>query len=329
MTVARRWFVSCLVLLISGLGLWLVPYTGLREWPVLSSIATPDAALASGFAVTAVGAVALAVLKPPLRPLLLVGLVALILGALFGARSLAQGWRNDANPPIAKSVSVVSWNSGNVPTEDVVKELAPVIKANKIDVVILPEVGWLTAVDVGKKLAAHGFLNHTFAPESANTSVIISDRLAALGSYSVDESTPPWAGVTIRPKNISAQTPVIVGVHFQQPAISSTSTWKMHTEWVRKMCSEDQYIAVVGDFNSTLNTLGSGSFPGCRDVASAHGAGAAATWPTSLPPFMGIAIDRFFLGDRYDVDDATFYVDRGLSGSDHWAIIGSIPTGRK
>ncbi|MBP3977012.1 endonuclease/exonuclease/phosphatase family protein [Microbacterium sp. BLY] len=91
------------------------------------------------------------------------------------------------------------------------------------------------------------------------------------------------------------------------------------------LCEGDEYIVIIGDFNTTINSMGGSTLGSCTDVASMHGAGAGATWPTILPPIMGVAIDRFLVGRAYSPAEATMHIQRSVTGSDHWAITGSIP----
>lgn len=222
-------------------------------------------------------------------------------------------------------MSFISWNSGEADIESVASQLSPMIRDLDADIVVLPEVGWVTGEQVGGLLESQGFPNQTYAPESATTSIFLSNELSERGKYTSDEDTPPWAGVVLRPENVSAATPVIVGVHLQQPGFTSADTWQMHLQWVRGLCEKDEYIVVIGDFNSTINSMGGSTLGSCSDVASAHGAGAGATWPTTLPPIMGIAIDRFYVGSAYSPLEATMRIQRSVTDSDHWAITGSIP----
>ena len=83
---------------------------------------------------------------------------------------------------------------------------------------------------------------------------------------------------------------------------------------------------MLGDLNTTLNHLPGAKLGACRDVAAAHGAGAASTWPTWLPSWLGVAIDRFLVGEAYDAENATFRVrdDVEVHQADHRPIEVSI-----
>lgn len=245
---------------------------------------------------------------------------------LFAGRNLAQGVGDGSLSDGTGAIAFISWNSGEVDTQSVADQITPMIRDVKADIVVLPEVGWVTGEEVGRMLDSQGFPNQTFAPESATTSVLLSAALSSNGRYSSDDNTPAWAGVVLRPERVSAATPVIVGVHLQQPGLTSADTWQTHLQWVRDLCENNEYIVVIGDFNSTVNSMGGSTLGGCRDVASAHGSGAGATWPTMLPPIMGIAIDRYLIGDGYSPEEATMRIQRSLTGSDHWAITGTVPT---
>lgn len=283
-----------------------------------------DAAVATVLLAAAAILAVLGSSTPRRRPLVFASLLAIVLCGLYGGRNLIQGVGEGSAPHKESTTTFVSWNSGEVSTESVAEQLAPVIHALNADIVVLPEVGWVTGEEVGSELSSRGFPNETYAPESATTSIFLSPAMSARGNYTIDSSTPPWAGVVLRPEVASSDTPVIVGVHLQQPGITNVDTWQMHLQWVSDLCEQHEYIVVIGDFNSTINSMGGSALGSCSDVASAHGAGAGATWPTILPPIMGIAIDRFFVGGAYSPREATVQILRNVSGSDHWAITGSI-----
>lgn len=126
-------------------------------------------------------------------------------------------------------------HSGEVDTDSVADQISPMVRDLDADIVVLPEVGWVTGERVGDLLSSSGFPNKTFAPESATTSVILSTALSDSGGYTIDSDAPPWAGVVLRPETVSADTPVIVGVHLQQPGITSADTWQMHLQWIRDL----------------------------------------------------------------------------------------------
>ena len=307
------------------LGAWFLPYTPLRSWPVASSFVSVDAAVAIALLVAAVILAAFGSSSPTRRPLIFASLLAILLCGLYGGRNLAQGIGDGSPPPMDHALAFISWNSGEVDTDSVADQISPMVRDLDADIVVLPEVGWVTGERVGDLLSSSGFPNKTFAPESATTSVILSTALSDSGGYTIDSDAPPWAGVVLRPETVSADTPVIVGVHLQQPGITSADTWQMHLQWIRDLCEGDEYIVIIGDFNTTINSMGGSTLGSCTDVASMHGAGAGATWPTILPPIMGVAIDRFLVGRAYSPAEATMHIQRSVTGSDHWAITGSIP----
>lgn len=325
MSKRGRFFVRAGVVAAVGALCWSAPYTPAREWPIVSSVIAADAGIAVLAVVVAVVLMVLGVRRRR-HGWLIVGASACLVSALFGGRCLAQGISNGTVPVAGQGIPFVSWNAGDVNAGDIAAQLDPLIERTDAAVLILPETGWRAGETVAEELDSRGFDNVAFAPESSTTTIIMSAELATSGGYSLDDSAPPWAGTIVRPKTPTADTPVIVGVHVQQPAVTSVDTWRMHVEWVRELCTEERHIAVIGDFNSTVNSLGTSGVGSCADAATANGAGAAATWPTLLPPFLGIAIDRFMVGRGYDVADAAFVVDRVVTGSDHWAIVGAIPS---
>ena len=167
---------------------------------------------------------------------------------------------------------------------------------------------------------------------------MVRTSLAARAGYRIVPGNPPWAGLAIQPKNTSAVTPTIVGVHVQQPSPGNLSVRAEHLSWVQGICDREDYVLAVGDFNATLNHLSQASLGRCRDIGVQHRAGASSTWPTWLQFWWGFSIDRAMVSPPYDEKKTTFEILRDVdtsgvpgwgngSGADHWPIIVTIASG--
>jgi hypothetical protein len=317
------------VLLLSaaaiGAAAFCVPLTPLRSAPVFTQIAAIDP---MGLCVAAVIAVGCAIWLVAClrrggdrRPALVALTAFTVLATLFAVRIQAQGVADGVSPPDDSGLRIVAWNAGDAGQDDLVDRLDSLLDTTSAQIVVLPETGWKTAQIVGAEL--HGHDLRVFEWEGTATSVLMDDGLAADGEYAIDvSSTPPWAGLVVRPAHPSARFPVIVAAHFQQPSADTTRTWSDHVRWAAAMCDSSPFVIIVGDLNTTLNQLDGSHIGACRDVAAARGAGAAATWPTWLPAAAGISLDRFMVGREWNPQQQTFRVLRGIvsPGADHWPI---------
>lgn len=303
---------------------WVAPSTPARSWPVVAQLVALDRPTVVLAVLVAVSLTGVALFRRA-RELWLPAVAVAAIALLFGARVVAQGV-GVGEPPSTGGLVAIAWNADGVASEVIADTVGQLRDHSGADVIVLPETAWKGADIVGELLADHGDPLHVFAPQGSTASVMMSPALAA--SYRLDESTPPWAGVTLRPETPSAATPIIVATHLQQPSLGNTSTWLEHLAWVQQVCDSSPYVIVLGDMNTTLNHLEGATLGACRDVSATNAAGAAATWPTWLPAWMGISIDRFMIGGGYDATTATFMVERNipLGGADHWPIVGSFDT---
>ncbi len=258
----------------------------------------------------------------------------LIGAALFGGRALAQGMVNPVDVrPDASSLTVLSWNAQGVPPEEMMDRIIAVVEDRAVDMVVLPETGSVIGERAAAELERLGWRNAYFGPEG--TAVIVRRALADAAGYQVVPGNPPWAGIAIVPSSPSATSPAIVAVHVQRPSPGHLGTRAEHLAWVRQMCEDNEYVLAVGDFNSTLNQLGGRTLGRCADVAVEHRAGAVSTWPTWLPSWLGVSIDRAMVGPPFDPAASTFEVLRDVdtsgvegwgagAGTDHWPILVSL-----
>ncbi|MFT3889071.1 MAG: endonuclease/exonuclease/phosphatase family protein [Arachnia sp.] len=294
-------------------------------------VALPDRLLALGSGVVAVAAGLLARRdRDAWRRWLLLAGVGLVLSAAFAGRVVSQGLANPTPAIPEPGLRILSWNAQGVPPGEIAERAYEVIKPRDVDVLVLPEG---LAEQVSEQLGALGWSHELF--DVTGTAALVRSDLARDAGYKVLPGNPPWAGLTVAPEHPTATTPVIVAAHVQQPSPGNVAVRNEHLDWVRSVCEGD-YVIAVGDFNSTLNHLDGGRIGRCADVASAVGAGATATWPTWLPSWMGISIDRalvsppyapgrFSFEVLYDVDTSGGQGWGMGEGSDHWPILVEAP----
>jgi len=312
----------------AGVAVWVLPITPARGWPVFAQLVAIDRIFVVLLCAVAAAAALIVWWRPNHRVrAAAVASGTILLAAMFGGRALVQGVADGSDPPAVGSVAAVSWNADGADPMQLSDALRGMIGQFGVDIVVLPETGWKSGELVHRNLGDAGVDAVVYAPEWTATAVLLSRQLADAGEYRVDtEETPPWAGLALVPARPSPDTPIIVATHLQQPSVGSTHVWRDHLDWVGRMCQTSPYVVVLGDMNATLNNLGGESVGGCGDVAASHGAGAAATWPTTLPSWLGVSIDRFMVGRGFDVRSATFRVLRSvpLEGTDHWPILVSF-----
>jgi endonuclease/exonuclease/phosphatase family metal-dependent hydrolase len=259
------------------------------------------------------------------------GGAALLLCVLFVGRVVVQGVANDVPTESTPALRVLSWNAQGVHPAEIAERADAVIRQRTVDVLVLPEgMGeW-----VSNNLDVLAWEHELF--EVDGVSVLIRADLAHDAGYEATPGGPPWAGMALTPRLPAAATPVIVAAHVQQPSPGNVAIRNEHVEWVRSVCDGRDYVLAVGDFNSTANHLDGGRIGRCADVASAVGAGATATWPTWLPPWAGISIDRAMVSPPYAADRFGVHVLYDIDtsggdgwgtgrGADHWPILVEVP----
>ena len=81
------------------------------------------------------------------------------------------------------------------------------------------------------------------------------------------------------------------------------------------------------DFNASLdNVAGLGPAPmgNCGDAALKMGAGAAGTWPSSLPTLLGTQIDHVFYSSEWVATAFSVLTSQPSSASDHRPITATL-----
>lgn len=329
-------FLNALILAVfSGLILtWLIPFTPLRSFEVTAILASPDRAFATVLALLSIFALLAAWRSPEHRKRwLLTALVGLVATALFVGRVWHQGTDGEVPSAANPALRILSWNAQGVAPVEIADRLWREIEHESIDAIVLPETGDAIAEMVSDRLDILGWRHVLFEREA--TSVLMRNALAQDGQYSLLEGNPPWAGITVAPRQATARTPTFVAVHVQQPSFGNIQIREEHISWVQEACAHD-YVIAVGDFNSTLNHLDNATLGQCVDVSASLGAGAAGTWPTWLPHWLGLSIDRAMVSHPYKPTEFGFKVlyhfdtsgQNGWgtgAGADHWPIVVEVP----
>ncbi|AQP46684.1 hypothetical protein BW730_03215 [Tessaracoccus aquimaris] len=310
--------------------LWVLAATPLRSVEGVAPLVAPDrvaalialtVALLSGLAARRMG--------PARRRLVVLLVASLLVCGLFVGRVLVQGTHSVVPAHGEPTLRVLSWNAAGVHPADIAQRFHEVAVRRDVDVLVLPETGDEIARMVSDRLDLLGWDHAMF--EDGATSVFVRDALATEAGYVLLPGNPPWAGITVKPRRASAETPFIVAVHVQQPSPGNVAVRDEHLAWVESLCAGSDFVLAVGDFNSTPNHLDSGRLGRCADVALAVEAGAASTWPTWLPSWLGISIDRAMVGPPYEPGTFGFEVLRSVDtggpglgsddGADHWPIL--------
>lgn len=244
--------------------------------------------------------------------------IALAVASLGNAVVLAG--RAITGPSSPGAATVVSWNTlGGGASAPAIAQL---VRDTEADVVTLPETDAATAAAVVGILAEDGIAMtaHT-AGRDLPTSVLIA---AALGDYRLDAgagTTPGLPSGLWRPVS-DASAPVIVAAHPVPPMPGQMSQWRTGLAWVIANCAEPNVI-IGGDINATLDHL----WPlpaGCADAAATAGVGAAGTWPTTVPSWLGTPIDHVLAGSGWRVVDAAVLTGFDDAGSDHRPIVAEL-----
>lgn len=258
-------------------------------------------------AVTAGGALLLALRSPERRPGTYVfaaiagctGLALICLQGVAGTGRTAEA----ADPRAGTRIRVVDANVLRTNTD-----YGPVLdRAAAADVVALAEADYGTVVEgLAVRGLADDFKVYASTPVMPHDTVLlVRTRLAPA---QIPAARLPFAAV-------GAQTNVgrFVAVHTASPSARSPlqSTWQTTVRDAAAQCGTDTIVA--GDFNATWPQLR--GFTGCGDAARALHMGAAGSWRSSWPSWLGAQIDHqlYDTGAFAPVSSTLF----DINGSDH------------
>lgn len=296
----------------------------------------PFAQLVSFRLATALGAIALAVVvvvvavlvQPVRRLALTIAALGVAFAVALGGLQAVRGF--DDVPPRAHRLAdlrVLTWNVlDSVPVETV----AAVAVENAVDALALVEVSQEPAQRIADVLTAAGrpmTLHYAAGAEgSAGTALLLSPDL---GGYSVDTETSPTGSLpSIVARPDTDERPVIAAVHAVPPIPSRMADWRSDLSRLAALCSTEEDVVVLGDLNSTLDHWsglpGTADLGGCSDAGALANASSVGTWPASVPPVLGAAIDHVLFSGRWDVSGYSVLDEHDDEGSEHRPVLAQL-----
>lgn len=335
--MARR-IVAVLILLALAAILFVAVWPqafGLATAPIIAQVVSLrgiDVAIALGIAVV-FGIVALVWRGRSARAArrFLGGMIALLL--VFSVASagilLSRGFGQGAVPAAsAGDVTILEWNTkGDAPGAEGIAKLA---LAQKADIVALPETTLITGKEVAVLMKAAGrpmwvySLAYDYISKSRSTTLLVSSSLGRYTATTVTRTTSVLPTVIAKPKTTGA--PTIIAVHAVAPKPNFMRNWRNDLSTLSGLCSGENTI-MIGDFNSTLDSLGHYSraagddFGNCRDAGSVRSAASVGTWPTNIPPVLGAQIDHVMTTSAWTASSMRVITDEDAAGSDHRPIV--------
>lgn len=296
---------------------------GMQRAPLIAQLIAFRAPLALGFAVVAVIAVIVALVRRRWG-------VAATLAIVWGVIAVTNGvvlQQRGANAELPEGdLTVIAWNTQGGATSPA--DVARLVHEVGADVVSLPETDEDAAAEVVRILAAEGMRMTADTTRGDNryseipTSVLISEDL---GEYRIDAaagSTPGLPSGIWRP--VDGTGPAIVAAHPLPPLFEHMDDWEAGLEWIASVCDSPDVI-VAGDLNATVDHLSGlgvdgALVGGCDDAALAAGTGAAGTWPSDAPIWAAAPIDHVLSGSDW-VSRGARVIDSDSPGSDHRPIV--------
>lgn len=320
-------------LILAGLLLTIVlvwsfaPQLDLQRLPVVAGLVGPRNALtlllAAGGAVLLVLTVAVRPARRALAPLS----AALLIGAASSTPvMITRGYSNDVAASSARSIRVLSWNiNGDLVSPATVAALAA---RERADIVVLPEIrAAATGAQYAPSFAAAGLPARVYPAITADESETVVLVRTSLGRYSagVGHSDVPEKSAVLTP--VTARLPRIVALHAAHPELRDNAQWQQDLRWVQQQCQDRNTIA-VGDFNATLDGLGSDSLGSCADAAASRHAASTGTWPTRVPAWVGMPLDHVLAGADWTTRSFTVITSEDTSGARHRPILAVLSRAR-
>ncbi|MCJ1714961.1 endonuclease/exonuclease/phosphatase family protein [Curtobacterium sp. VKM Ac-2922] len=273
------------VALLGGM-IVVAPWIGLGRAPLIAALVPARGAITAGLAITAVTAGLLLAVAPRrrrvIRPLAAVlTVLTIVSGAVVGFRGLDAGLTDSPEA----SIRVFEWNTnGGLVSADVIANAAAVAHA---DVIVLPD-GADAADGVVGVLRRHGTPMRLFRAGSG-AQVVVLMRTDLAHGYTERPGPDPDRTLVLT----AAGRPTVVAVHASQPLSSGLRSWRRDLDWIASECRPGRAVMVSGDLNTSVDAFTATRRLGsCTDAASEVDAAGIGTWPTSLPPVLGMPLDH-------------------------------------
>ncbi|MFR9804912.1 endonuclease/exonuclease/phosphatase family protein [Pseudonocardia sp. RS010] len=299
---------------------FLVPdlWFGLDRWSPFTQLIAFRPVLVAALAVVVVvlGLVTLVMRRAWPFPVAMLAVLAL------GAAMLAPRLVADPLPTGGERLTVLSFN---VYTGDAdVDALAETIRRERPDVVALPEAGERYRERLQPLVEDLGYVSRASVGERSQdvngVVALVSPRFGdvdfRVGKISEDS---PFPYVEVSGGEMGDLT--FVAFHSVAPTAGSVAQWRIDLAGAGEWCRTGEPTVVAGDFNATLDhSVLRDAMADCGDAASQRGSALVATWPTSMPRWLGSEIDHVFsssgTAESFEVLD--------LPGSDHRAVLTTL-----
>jgi endonuclease/exonuclease/phosphatase (EEP) superfamily protein YafD len=212
------------------------------------------------------------------------------------------------------SVPVLSWNinGSRVDAPTVVHE----VSIHHPSVVVLPSISDAVLAPIAQESSSRGYtLIH---PADSETAIFAS------ADYAPAPESAYGPGRTREAIAYSAsRQPEIIAVHLRIPLLpGGNADWNQEIDWMRQFCRAKTPAIIIGDFNATTDNFQGTGTQRCTDAATVTGVQRVGTWPTALPPLVGIAIDHLLVsGTEMKVTHFDVLRDQDNSGALHRPIL--------
>jgi len=325
--VPRRSRVRCTLVLLAVelcvlLALWGVAWIMHAErWPIVSAVVAWRNAVAVIVALVSLACLVGWLLRPRRNHwLLFVLLPALVLVGLGGSGIARDGLTVDrVAEGHGRAIRLLSWNiNGDLVTSDTIVRL---VRDAAVDVVVLPATRAKRVKELVVALAPEGYV---LAGSPGAAEAVIFSRVGYVRDRHADLGPSPFQAAVARIGDGTGELPTIVALHADHPTLSENDVWNRQISWIESLCTPTSSLLVVGDFNATVDNFGAPSLGSCRDAASARHSAAIGTWPTALPPVLGIAIDHVLTTPNLSVRSFTVLQSEDQGGARHRPILAVI-----
>jgi endonuclease/exonuclease/phosphatase (EEP) superfamily protein YafD len=311
------WALAALVA-VGGLALVLAAPVGINRvvpFPAVLSLRNGLTVLGCVGSVVAASAVPWRWTRPVALP---VGLAVLALTLTSGAVAISRGFADPA-PAIATAgqLRILSWNTNDGLVDP--PAIAALAARMRATIVVLPDAGIAEEASLyARAFQAADYPMRLQAAPGPSTQLAV--YIAAPYSTYYRRAKPgPDTDKTLRITPTSSNLPTILALHAPQPTRHGTAPWNTDLAWVADQCGSGEVIA-VGDFNATVDSFGSTTLGHCSDIATAHRAGSVGTWPTAVPPWLGMPIDHVLATPGWHARSFTVITDEDDSGALHRPI---------